>query len=180
MNYPAANDEYSFNKPRRQVFALPYGFTNHIFKNYTPHVYWKLAMTCKQFFGQKRLIVDKSLRSASVFGGNCAYFLDYDKPISLDSMKHNKTKLWITEYCEFKEPFKTAASGILKYFYRFYGFIIKMKGQDLTFEEYMFYVKSKNSEDVFLWDITVKNPDGSLVLAKNLLKPLCGVKFLYL
>ena len=41
MNYLTSNEEYTFCKPRRQVFSLPYGYSNHIFKNYPPQLYLK-------------------------------------------------------------------------------------------------------------------------------------------
>ena len=177
MNYN--NSEYSFTKPRRQTFSLPYGFSNHIFKNSSAELYLKLSMSCKQFFGQKRFIVVESIESPNSVE-NPGYIINEDKVISIDSMKNNHTKLWITENIYFDEPFKTAASDISKYIFRFDGNYLSLNKQKLSFDEYMFLVKSKNLEEVKLQHCIVRNFDGTFASAVDLLKLLCNVNVIHL
>ena len=103
MDTPSINNEYSFTKPRRQLFSLPYGFTNHIFKNYKAELYLKLAMSCKQFYAQKRLIVAD--RITVFYNGSRVYFNNIANAISLNAMKNNHSKFWITEKIGIKSIF---------------------------------------------------------------------------
>ena len=103
MINPFMNNAHTFTNPRRQAFSLPYGFTNHIFKNYTPQVYWKLAMSCKQFFGQKRIIVAKSFIYFHNVDGNPIIKIDGER---YDIMELEHIKLWILQKIYFEGPNK--------------------------------------------------------------------------
>ena len=107
--------EYSFTKPRPQVFSFRSSFTNYFFKNYSSQLYWKLVMSCKKFFAEKRILVvdtvcneivgySVQLNTYPTYKINYYYYL-----------KINKTKLLIIRNIIFGESNKSSVSNLSKY-----------------------------------------------------------------
>ena len=126
------NNVYTFNNPRMQVFSLPNPFTTHIFKYYSAKAYSNLMMTCKLFYGQKRIVVvDLVLSDASFINTRfdnelCDFYLK--------KLEDNKMMLWITKFltanfgnANISTPKDT--SNLLKNVYRFDGFRVLLEKQ---------------------------------------------------
>ena len=187
------NDGYTFANPRRQVFGLPHPFTNYIFKNYTPKTYSKLIQTCNKFFSQNKIIIMDRIDFEEDYNYGCLIYsleelYDFETDdsfekerciIDFDELEANHMKLWITESILYH--YKSDASDLSNFLYRFDGDLFDLEEQKLTFEEYMTIIKaSKNIKEVVLVETIVKNLDGLFIATKDLLKPLCGVKNLRL
>ena len=168
--------QWTFNQPRPQNFDLPYGYTNHIFKNHTAGLFSKLMMTCKQFFSKERiLVVDHVQYSFSEMDAD--FHGQKEFPLSLEKLKKNKTKLWVTEQLNshvMNNHIKNL-SEFLKAIYRFDGSGLWLFQREFTYEEYMALVASKNLAVVFLYQCDVKYSDGSFACSHALLKPIAHV-----
>ena len=166
---------YTFKNPRRQQYSFLYPFTDYIFKNNTAQAYANLIQTCKQFFGQKRVLVVNQIENDgfemfACFGGkNISFFME--------KLEKHGSKLWITRSlnCDDFLVGGIKISHFLKFLYRFDGIKVALRKQQLSYDEYMLFATSKKLEDLRLTDCIVKYSNGSLLTTETLLKPLLNL-----
>ena len=172
MDTSVATTKYTFSNPRHQNLSLPFGFTNHIFKNYSSNIYSKLMQSCKYFFAKKRILLVENVELTFD-----AYFDGQKVTQYMTKMEAKKIKIWITGSLLSNNNYNDILklSNLMNNLYQFDGMHLRVYQQEITLDEYMELATSRKLYDVTLTQSVVKNNDDSFVSAEDLLKHLYGV-----
>uniref|UniRef100_A0AC34GC47 AraC family transcriptional regulator n=1 Tax=Panagrolaimus sp. ES5 TaxID=591445 RepID=A0AC34GC47_9BILA len=153
-----------------QEWSLPDSIIYYITKNpSSAKAHHKSIQTCKYFFVKNSIIVADSLHICHYNEGDVIWLENEKEHFQLANV--SKKKLWITsEFANFAQTPQNIVSSVLPSIYRSEAKSLRLINQVLSFKQFLF-ITSK-VESIFVGDITVTNPNGSIAPLEKLVEAL--------